>query len=244
MTKQKRENKGFSIETLRRVARGLRAGIKYYTALLNAGEKLAAIISDGNEKIGHVINVSLAPILTCGNCKACIRFCYAIRDIYSHGYDFIKHAVMRARCINTALFWYDRDAFFKQIADYIESLPESVPHLFRWHVAGEIVDYDHFDRLVKFALAHSNWYFWSYTKMHTIVNVWIDKNGSLPDNFCMMFSWWDNETIYNPHNLPVFHSVPAEKISGEKWTCPGNCDECKPGKRGCIGKESVECAIH
>lgn len=236
--------KGFSNLTLRKTVRALKAGIAFFTALLKSGEKVPVSISAGNEKIGHVWNVSNAPIITCKNCKACIRFCYAIRDIFRHGYNYLKNAVLIARCKNTALFLYDRDEYFRQIDSFLSSLPETEIHLFRWHVAGEIVDYDHFSRMVEIARKHPDFYFWSYTKMHTIVNMYIAKNGMLPDNFTMMFSQWDDEIIYNPYNLPVFHSMPAEKVSGKNWICPGNCDICKPEKRGCIGGENTDCAIH
>ena len=40
---------------------------------------IAMCISNGNKKIGKVMNVSLPPILTCHNCKECKYFCYDIK---------------------------------------------------------------------------------------------------------------------------------------------------------------------
>lgn len=62
--------------------------IKKCVSLMNArGAELDALnvsdiplcISKGNRKIGRVMNVSLAPVLTCANCSGCVKLCYDIK---------------------------------------------------------------------------------------------------------------------------------------------------------------------
>lgn len=196
-------------------------------------DQLHLVVSKGNSKIGNVLNVSLLPIFTCHNCKECKNFCYDIKACLQY------KNVMNARAMNTALLLRDRDRFFTELDNALNRRKKN--KFFRFHVAGDIVDKDYFNRMVELTRKHKDFIFWTYTKHYMIVNSYCDKNGrdAIPKNFKIMFSKWDGLKIVNPHNFPVFA---CKLAAGNKdyipfdvyYKCPGNCDICKKHKKGCI----------
>ena len=230
MASNKKEKGKFSLAVIRKVIRLLKYWIAYYMANFTA-ENLKLCVSRGNKKIGHVLNVSLAPIITCGNCAACKYWCYDIKAVLAYP------SAMLARARNTAIFKMNRDVFFGQLYQVMRK--RKTNKYLRFHVSGEIVDYDHFDRMVKTAIDFPDFRIWTYTKMYWIVNEWINKNGQLPENFSVMFSEWKGVKMDNPHNLPVFTCAFDEKDKAGKMLCPGNCNVCKEKKTGCIYRKSA-----
>ena len=203
-------------------------------AVLNDKKEWHVRISQGNKKIGRVMNVSTFPILCCGNCKACSGYCYDIKACLQYS------NVMHARAVNTVMANYARDEYFGQIDAAISRRRKN--KYFRWHVAGDILDMDYFKRMVYIARKHPDFTFWTYTKMYSIVNDWIYVHGRLPFNLHVMFSRWEGMDMDNPHNLPEFR-VRMEGMSEDPFItlhkCPGNCDACKVGGgRGCIAGET------
>lgn len=204
---------------------------------LEKQEGLKVSISRGNRKIGCVMNVSTMPIMACGNCKECKGYCYDIKACVQY------RNVLYARIKNFVLATQDRDNYFAQIDEAISR--RRTNKFFRWHVAGDILDSDYFARMVSIARLHPDWTFWTYTKMFSIVNAWIDANGPLPRNLHVMYSEWEGMPMDNPHNLPVFAcrlkagnpSRPADYFDG-LHRCPGNCDLCIKAGRGCVAGES------
>lgn len=201
-------------------------------------------ISKGNSKIGKVHNVSLAPIITCGNCSHCSGFCY---DVKAGRYK----NVIDARARNTVIAMEYRESFFAGINEYLNH-PRKHKY-FRWHVGGEIIDYSYFESMIEIAKNHPDWFFWTYTKMHHIVNEYCDVNGrdAIPENFVIMFSEWDGMPLVNPYNFPIFtckmkdgnKNHPVEFFN-TLYKCPGNCDICKKAKRGCMAGESTYADEH
>lgn len=195
-------------------------------------------ISKGNRKIGRVMNVSLPPILSCHNCSECKHFCYDIKACLQY-----PNTVIDARVRNYVILLNDRNRYFDEIDKAIAR--RRVNKFFRWHVAGDIVDYDYFDRMIQIARNHSDFVFWTYTKVYGIVNEWIAKNGSIPSNFHIMFSEWDGMAMDNPYNMPIFScklkngnkNRTAESFA-KMHRCPGNCDICKASGHGCVVGES------
>ena len=233
---------GFKHETLKKVVRLLRSAIDFYKTEIETEKHLAASISTGNVKIGRVINVSLAPILTCGPaCKHCLHFCYDIKACLQYP------NVLLARARNTALALYDRQNYFDQIEKAIAR--RRTNFYFRWHVGGDIPDYNYFDNMARIAAKYPHFKFWTYTKQYRIVNSWIKNNGPLPANLCVMFSQWKVKNsdgsitavpFQNPYNLPVFTVRFAEEEKpANMFKCPGNCDICKANNTGCIGKQNT-----
>lgn len=191
--------------------------------------------SKGNRKIGRVHNVSTAPIITCHNCSHCSGLCYDIKAAIQY------KNVMDARARNTVIATEYRKQYFDGIREYISH--RRTNKYFRWHVGGEIIDYNYFCEMVETAKMFPNWYFWTYTKMHGIVNLYVQKYGrdAIPENFTIMFSEWDGMPLVNPYNFPVFtcklkegnKNHPAEYFN-KLYHCPGNCDICKKAHTGCI----------
>lgn len=206
-------------------------------------------ISKGNTKIGNVHNVSLAPIVTCGNCSHCSGFCYDIKAALFH-----TNSVVAARAMNTVIATEHRDAYFTYIRQYIKRRSGKRSHkFFRWHVGGEIIDFQYFAEMVKTAEMFPNWHFWTYTKMHGIVNLYVQKYGrdAIPNNFVIMFSEWDGMPLVNPYNFPVFTCKLKEGNKNHTaeyfdtlWKCPGNCNICKDLNRGCIAGETTYADEH
>ena len=223
-----RQAKGFSLDSIRKV--------KYM------GRDLASIkmcISSGNRKIGRVMNVSLMPVMTCGNCKECKHFCYDIKACLQY-----PNTVIDARMRNTVLLLRDRDEYFHRIDVAISR--RRINKFFRWHVAGEIVDIDYLSRTCDIARKHPDFVFWTYTKMYDTVNAFIDANGrdAIPSNFHIMFSEWKGLPMNNPYGMPTFSCHFPDEPVPDAFKCPGNCDICKATGRGCIAGETTYNDLH
>jgi len=234
MAQKTKNSKGYSKEALTKIIRQLREKIDIYMTMPAEDIKLA--ISNGNRKIGRVMNVSLPPLFSCGNCDGCKHFCYDIKACLQ--YENVRNA--RAR--NLAILTLDRGLYFRLIDNAISRRRKN--KYFRWHVAGDIVDIDYLDNMVQIAARHPDWIFWTYTKMYWIVNSWIDQNGPLPENLHIMFSEWKGMPIINPHNMPVFGVIMPGEETPNTFLCPGNCDICKQAGRGCIAGETTYNHLH
>ena len=195
---------------------------------------LKVSVSKGNVKIGKVLNVSTMPILCCGNCKECKNYCYDIKACYRYA------GTLQARARNTVLAKYHRTEFFRQIDEVLNH--RRTNKYFRWHVAGDILDYNYLENMILIARKHPDFKFWTYTKMYHLVNRWIEANGELPANFKCMYSRWEGVKMDNPFKQPEFR-VRMEGMSENEFKhlhkCPGNCDVCKLGNgHGCIAGET------
>lgn len=227
----------YSIESLKKLARLMNETINHYNAIDAAGIKMC--ISKGNRKIGRVMNVSLPPVVSCGNCKECKFLCYDIKACLQY-----PNTVIDARVRNWAVLKKNRALYFETIDKAIAR--RRTNKFFRWHVAGDIIDPDYFDNMVEIARRHPDFVFWTYTKMYGIVNSWIDEHGAIPANLHIMFSEWDGMPMINPHGMPVFScklkagnkNRTAESFA-TMYKCPGNCDICKACGRGCLAGEDT-----
>lgn len=236
MKKAKKVN-GYSIESLRKVVSALKNAKEKYMAMPIESIKLC--ISNGNRKIGKAMNVSLPPILSCGNCKECKHFCYDIRACLQY------KNVIDARIRNYVILLRDRDLYFSTIDKACSR--RKANKMFRWHVSGDIIDLDYFCRMVEIARNHPDFIFWTYTKMYHIVNEYCDRYGkeSIPGNFSVMFSEWKGMELVNPYHFGEFRALyENESIPENTYYCPGNCDICKAARRGCIANENTCIYIH
>lgn len=233
----------YSKETIRKYIANMKALINGYTFQLKHETALKVAISYGNKKIGKVMNVSIAPIITCGhNCKHCLGICYDIKACMQYG------NVSKARARNTVLATQARHDYFKQIDKAMSK--RKTNKLFRWHVAGDILDMDYLERMVKLARKHPDFTIWTYTKQYHIVNEYVQKNGgkrrkAIPSNMSIMFSEWRGLPMDNPHGFPEFRVVfKDDVIKPQGFYCPGNCDICKANHCGCIAGQTVYCNEH
>ena len=236
MKKAKKVN-GYSLESLKKVVSSLKNAKDKYMAMPIEAIKLC--ISSGNRKIGKAMNVSLPPILSCGNCKECKHFCYDIRACLQY------KNVIDARVRNYVILLRDRDLYFSTIDKACTR--RKTNKMFRWHVSGDIIDLDYFCRMVEIARNHPDFIFWTYTKMYHIVNEYCDKYGkeSIPANLSVMFSEWRGMETVNPYGFGEFRALyENEEIPESTYYCPGNCDICKAARRGCIANENTCIYIH
>lgn len=228
----------YKIETLRKLMVKASKIRKSYETMSPTDIKIC--LTNGNRKIGKVLNVSLMPIMTCGNCKECKHLCYDVKACLQY------RTVLDARIRNTVLAMNHRDEFFARIDEKCRRRRKN--KFFRWHVSGDILDLDYFERMVKIAKNHPTFIFWTYTKMYNIVNEYCRRYGkdSIPSNFTIMFSEWDGMKLDNPFNFPIFTVRLKDGNVNHtfEWfdglhKCPGNCDICKKGSRGCVVGEST-----
>ena len=232
----------YRIESVKKAVHDLRETTNSYRAVIR-GQGSGAVtmcISKGNRKIGRVMNVSLAPVLTCANCSECKMLCYDIKAVLQY------RNVTDARARNTALLLEDRNEYFRRIDAAISR--RRLHKFFRWHVAGDIVDRDYLARIVDIARAHPDFVFWTYTKNYAVVNEYCKTRGgrvAIPENLSIMFSEWRGMPMVNPYGFPEFSVVfkdDEHKPTGHY--CPGNCDVCKATRRGCIAGETTYCHEH
>lgn len=231
--------KGFNYETIRKILLSLRELIEMFMARPYAS--LHIHISKGNRKIGWTHNFSLAPGLSCANCSGCLKLCYDVKACL----QYVNVRIARAE--NTAMMYMNRAETFAQIAMYISR--KRAHKVFRWHVSGDILDVDYFDRMVQIAILFPDWTFWTYTKNYNAVNEWIRIHGgtreSVPSNLSVMYSEWAGMPMRNPYGMPTFRCVmPGEKHSPDAWQCPGNCTACLQAGHGCPYGESSEVDLH
>lgn len=235
----------FSPEALKNFTIKAKSAIKEYDNI--PIEDLKISISKGNSKIGKVMNVSNMPVLSCGHCSHCAPYCYDM-----HSANFRKTVIM-ARAKNTSILRRDRKEYFRQIR---LAISRTSYRYFRWHVGGEIVDFDYFAEMVKIAKENPHITFWTYTKMHHIVNLYVTLHGeirseAIPQNFHIMFSEWDGMPLDNPYNFPVFS---CKLLAGNKnhddsyfdslYRCPGKCGACIASGRGCVAGETAYALEH
>ena len=200
---------------------------------------LTVCVSKGNKKIGRTLNVSLPPIITCANCSGCMKFCYDIKAVL----QYVN--VAKARAKNYVILMRDRDKYFQDIINVMKK--RKTNKFLRWHVSGDIIDIDYFDRMVKIARMFPDFTMWTYTKAYHIVNKWCELYGkeNIPSNLSIMFSEWKGMKMVNPFGFPEFRVVMKEdkKPENVKW-CNGNCENCIKTHSHCVKGETVYCNEH
>lgn len=242
-----------SIKNLMKKARAL---IKEYQA--RPVDDVRVTVSTGNIKIGNVLNFSKMPILSCGNCKECHEICYDIKACAAYP------SCLDSRCRNYVLMLTPsgRDKAFAEILKRMTSRRAKRNQYYRHDVGGELMDIDEIERLVNVAKARPDYFVWTYTKMHALVNMYVKAHGdsiaaAIPSNMCIMFSEWDGMPTINPYGFPVFvcelkagNKDRSKEELNRMFHCPGNCNLCKPemsadGRaHGCIAKEDVVTKEH
>lgn len=185
-------------------------------------------LSYGNRKTTAMVpSVSLIPVADCGNCKLCYRGCYDVRNVCCYKQS------RKQRAVNSAIFKSDRERYFQEI-----ELHAHFHRYFRFHIGGDIKDYDYLVRMVRVAADVPDCQFLCFTKMFDIVNEYLDKFESFPDNLHIIFSDWRGMEMENRHNLPVSSpkwkdSTTGPNVSEKSFLCPGNYAECATVGKGC-----------
>lgn len=235
----------FKVETIKKYVQTMSTAVN--TARADV-KRRHVVFSSENRKIGRVLNVSTAPIVTCGHCAHCSGHCYDIKACLQYP------GAMNARANNTAIATMDRVRFFSEIGEKMDRRRKNL--YMRFHVGGEIMDMDYLNRMINTAREHGARYksIWTYTKEHELVNEYVKSHGGnkrcVTDYITVMFSHWYGTEVINPYGFPVFWTVATQedvdrcRADGVTWKCPGNCDICKEAYRGCIAGESVYAWLH
>jgi ferredoxin len=169
-------------------------------------------IADGNSKLGVLPAISLIPGRDCGNCEVCIKSCYALKAWRQ--YPGTRAAWER----NSTAARDHRQQYFTDIGAY---LTKYRPAYFRWHVAGDILDQDYFERMMRLARQHPATRFLAFTKMYGL-----DFRGR-PRNLTIVLSMWPG--LRNPtKSLPRawYQDGTETRVPESAIHCPGNCETC------------------
>jgi hypothetical protein len=180
-------------------------------------------ISEGNEKIGPIPNVSLPPIVSCQpNVPCANKGCYSMKSWNAYP------NVRRARRHNWDKLHYNRDAFFQDIHDYLVIKPRQrkFPLFFRWQVDGDIPDQDYLERMKEVSRAHAKVKMLAFTKNYKL------NLEELPKNLTIIPSAWPKLSVpeevvksrrmawvYDPKDVD-------ERILGNYFVCSTACTGC------------------
>lgn len=184
-------------------------------------------ISHGNKKMGEIPSVSLPPVVTCAKGCTCAKKCYAAK--LCRIYKTVKQAYDR----NLDILKSDPETYWNQVDDVL-----SVSRFFRFHVSGDIPDYEYLSEMVRKARKYPHCEILVFTKKYSMVNDWIFHHGAKPDalpkNLHVLFSAWEGMAMSNPYSLPVAHVVFKGEEPEKEWNiCTGNCLECAKNNRNC-----------
>lgn len=183
-------------------------------------------ISSGNRKTGFAVpSVSLIPVADCGNCSACSRLCYDLRN------DCIYNGVIDSRAKNSAIAHEDMDRYFVEICGACRAF-----RFFRWHIGGDILNMPYLRGMVGVAVENPHCNFLAFTKRYDLVNEFVAAGGVIPENMQIIFSAWPGAEMVNPYNFPVSSPlfVDGSHAAGpDAIDCPGDCSNCAVMGSGC-----------
>ena len=195
-----------------------------------APENVKIHISNGNNKLGAIMNISLPPVVTCPNCSSCAKYCYAIRS----SNRFTDTAMGWNE--NYVLFLTDPNRYFAEISKAVKT-----QRFFRWHVSGDIVNGSYLAGMIQVAIDNPKVEFLAFTKAYQIVNATIDNGAVIPSNLHLLFSAAPGVEMPNPYNIPECHINFADPALNTycggaeyEYHCTGNCTECAINGYGCF----------
>ena len=173
--------------------------------------------------MGAIPSVSLPACITCNPEVPCFKKCYAVR--LANRYKQTKSAYQR----NLNILNTDPYIYWLQIQS-----AAAMNRFFRFHVSGDIPNYEYFIDMCKTAKKLPNTKFLAFTKQYTYINQYLESGETIPENLQIIFSNWDNFKCYNPYNLPTCEIIFKGQEPSENWKiCGGNCTECACRGIGC-----------
>jgi hypothetical protein len=175
-------------------------------------------ISNGNRKLGGVMNISMSPRTCCPAGVPCGKKCYALKAVrlYPHTREAWRRNARAAK--------RHPDSCFTQISARVA---KAKPRLFRWHVAGDILNADYLRGMCRIAGENPNTHFLAFTKAFDIVNRYEDLH-RLPGNLAIIFSAWPRMDFDNPygHRVAWMQDGTEIRVPEDAIECPGNCETC------------------
>ena len=194
---------------------------EYIDFLANKTNEIS--MSNNNSKTGKAcLNIAF-PLVTCRPDAPCREGCYA-----GKGCQQIA-TVQGAYYRNLRLYYDDPENFFEQI--YCKVKFSGLPKV-RWQDSGDMPDAEFFDRVVDLCNKTPNVKHMLFTKKYEIVNNYLDKHGSLPDNLNVLFSAWHKLwEVPNPHGLGIAYIDFNDKTLNPEFPknafkCPGRESTC------------------
>ena len=180
-------------------------------------------ISTGNVKMGAIPSVSLPACVTCNPSAPCFKKCYAAKLAR------LRPSVRTAYENNLSALNTDPAAYWLQVKS-----AASMSRFFRYHVSGDIPNYDYFWNMIKTALELPNTTFLAFTKQYHLVNTYLSHGGTIPENLKVIFSNWGEWKCENTHGLPTSEVILKGTEPADDWKiCGGNCTECACRGVGC-----------
>lgn len=189
-------------------------------------------ISEGNDKLGNIPNISLVPVFACPHGVPCASSCYAVK------FFMMYPGVRGAWSQNTRIAMDEPDRFFGAVRIYLGT---GNMKWFRVHVAGDFLDQGYLDRWIRLAQSFPTTTFVAFTKQY-----YLDYQEA-PDNLRVRYSMWpglpfDERRVTRvypkawvvgaPAPGPVTVTGGAEQV--REWRiprgarkCPGSCITCK-----------------
>lgn len=189
--------------------------------------KIVPKIQNGNSKLGTSVGcVNLPAGVTCRPDAPCSAGCYAKKG------RFVFQNVKNCAEENYKKYLEDPVEYFDVIKSQLKLIPYQ---FFRWHSSGDIVDMGYFNGMVSLAREVTRTRFLCFTKKFEIVNEWISKNGSLPENLIVVLSTWGEWKPDNPYNLPTSYvRFSGDDILPEDGIiCNNYCGDCCAEEKGC-----------
>lgn len=201
---------------------------------------LKVSVSKGNTKLGKILNISLPPIKTCRKNAPCAGGCYANNHAYR-----LYPGVRAAWDGNLKVYKAMPDWYFHQI--YLAVQRHKTFKLCRWHVGGDIPDFDYLVGMVTVAEALPDVLFLCFTKQYEIVEEY-ETFRKFPKNLNVVFSAWPGLEL--PKGASKRRPIawmrdcrgPDPRIPAKALECPGTCDKCgicfrlKPGQSSVFDK--------
>ncbi len=181
---------------------------------------LGFILSMGNRKMGKVMSFSLPPIKTCNPNAPCKHDCYAVRI------EKIRPSVRDSWQNNLDLINEHWGTDF--VNDISAAIRKKKPELFRWHVAGDIIDTWYLDNMCIIAEQNKDVRFWAFTKQFDILERY---TGTIPDNLTIILSVWPplipSDKLKKEFGCCYFQDKDETyDVPDDAFVCEGDCEMC------------------
>lgn len=171
-------------------------------------------ISEGNNKLGKIANLSMPPGLTCVPGIPCLsEGCYAMK-----AYRLYPN-VQNAWTSNLELWESNPGKFFSEFSAW---LTKKKPERFRLFTGGDMPSEEFLTQLMFVATNHPETGFLVFTKRYDY------DYGKMPDNLKVVLSIWPGVKLPTNTDLPWawLEEDPRRRKTFPHYVCPGGCDAC------------------
>lgn len=189
---------------------------------------MRVMISPGNTKLGHTMNLSMPPIVSCLPHVPCAKVCYAMSS-------FRRFAHVKQRWTDNYRLWRRSALEFDRQFRLELNRHSRHSRWFRWFVGGDIPDVHFLSFMYTIANDYTDIRFLCFTKrIDLLTGQDIERK---PSNLTLIFSTWPccPELNWGSSFLEVlpgawFWPYKKPKPEGTPTTareCPGACETCR-----------------